>query len=419
MDCPRCHSKDINSSGICLSCGYELSHWMKELTQRLQAMRLKEKELEEGIDRNLQGFIDAAVSRQSVASSSSEADRLTSTPATEELVFSETGGTDEPEIDLYVATQDDTQYSVDAVASLFSQEADKPPFTPATEEPVFGKTGDTDEPEIDLFVASQDDSQNAVDAVASLFSPEVDKPPYTPAAEEPVFRETGNTDEPEIDLFVTTQDDTQYAEYSVASLFSPEVDTPHSMPATEEPVFRETGDTDESEMTVTAEDDTLFASEALDAGDDSEDEDSSYIAGAINPEGRLIFLSRTLSGLVDLFLAAFFSGVFLCAADYFTNAPMLSSINAINVTVVFLMIYFLYTIFFLRTNRQTIGMMVTDLRIVSMNENQLLMSQVIRRSATFLVSVFGLGIGLLIGVFDRKCLCLHDRLSETRVVRAL
>jgi hypothetical protein len=37
----------------------------------------------------------------------------------------------------------------------------------------------------------------------------------------------------------------------------------------------------------------------------------------------------------------------------------------------------------------------------------------------FLVSLFGFGIGLLIGVFSRKCMCLHDRLSKTRVVRIM
>jgi len=155
------------------------------------------------------------------------------------------------------------------------------------------------------------------------------------------------------------------------------------------------------------------------AGKSANTEQSLFISNAYNPEGRLIFLSRTLSGLVDLFLIALFTVIFLGMADYFTNAPILNSVSVISFTTLFLMIYFLYSIFFIGTNSQTIGMIMTDLRVVSMNENTLSMSQVVRRNATFLVSLFGLGIGLLAGVFSRKCLCLHDRLSKTSVVRIL
>ena len=147
--------------------------------------------------------------------------------------------------------------------------------------------------------------------------------------------------------------------------------------------------------------------------------DFASAANAPGTEGRLIFLSRTLSGLVDLFLTALFSGIFLGLADYFTNAPMLNSMSAINFTALFLMIYFLYSIFFLGTNSQTIGMMVADLHVVGADENHLSMPKVVRRSAAFLVSLLTLGIGLLAGVFSRKCLCLHDRLSGTRIVRTL
>ena len=154
-------------------------------------------------------------------------------------------------------------------------------------------------------------------------------------------------------------------------------------------------------------------------------DDESAVAGTVAPydedstdaEGRLILLSRTLSGLIDLFLIVLFSGIFLGMADYFTNAPMLNSMTAINFSTLFLIIYFIYAIFFLRTNKQTIGMMATNLRVVGMNKKSVSMLQVVRRSVLFLVSLFGLGIGLLAGVFSRKCLCMHDRVSKTRVIR--
>jgi len=143
----------------------------------------------------------------------------------------------------------------------------------------------------------------------------------------------------------------------------------------------------------------------------------SYAAQTSNSEGKLIFLSRTLSGLVDLLLIVLFSGAFLCAADWVTNAPMLHSINVASFASLFLMIFFLYSIFLLGTNGQTIGMMATDLRVVGIHGNRPKIKQVAGRSIVFLVSLFGLGIGLLVGVFSRKCLCLHDRLSQTHVVR--
>jgi len=176
------------------------------------------------------------------------------------------------------------------------------------------------------------------------------------------------------------------------------------------------------------DDDDAYASDTADVVPDVPDAppdaavdvvDSPYPVNSPDSEGRLIFFSRTLSGLIDLLLIALFSGIFLGMADHFTNALMLSSINEINFPALFLLIYFMYSIFFLGTNGQTIGMMATDLRVVGINKNGISISQAFRRSAAFLISLFGLGIGLLAGLFTRKCLCLHDRLSGTRVVRIL
>ena len=134
-------------------------------------------------------------------------------------------------------------------------------------------------------------------------------------------------------------------------------------------------------------------------------------------EGRLILLSRTLSGLVDLVLIFFFATLFLIAADYFADTPVLSSMSLVNFAGLSLMIYFFYSLFFLGTNSQTIGMMTTGLRVTGVKENHVSMGQVLRRSVIFLVSLFGLGIGLLMGLFNRDCRCLHDTLSGTCIIR--
>ncbi|MCL2877380.1 MAG: RDD family protein [Acidobacteria bacterium] len=243
--------------------------------------------------------------------------------------------------------------------------------------------------------------QNIIDAVvsrqAASSSPlESDGSSYMPEAEEPAFLELDIVDESAADdLFVIAEDD------------APDIPDAGDVVYVSDAV-------DDAEIEDAA--DVESAAKAGDAGDTM---GSPYAANVSDHEGRLIFLSRTLSGLIDLFLVAIFSGIFLCVADYFTNAPMLSSMNAINFAALFLIIYFLYSIFFLGTNSQTIGMMVADLRVVGANENHFSISQVVRRSAMFLISLLGLGIGLLAGVFSRKCLCLHDRLSKTRVVRIL
>ena len=83
----------------------------------------------------------------------------------------------------------------------------------------------------------------------------------------------------------------------------------------------------------------------------------------------------------------------------------------------FLLIYFLYSIFFLASSNQTLGMMITDLRVVGSDERRPLMRQLVGRCFGFLLSFFGLGIGLLWSLFNRESLCFHDRISHTRVIR--
>jgi len=207
-----------------------------------------------------------------------------------------------------------------------------------------------------------------------------------------------------------------------------ETEADEDRPATGSFVFTEADASDASDVSDVAY--TQYAAYEPDAESVANDEEASeedagvvetgiftYAANTSDSEGRMIFLSRTLAGIIDLFLVALFSGIFLGLADYFTNAPMLSSINAVNFTALSLMIYFLYSIFFLGTNSQTIGMMAADLRVAGMDKNNFSISRVVCRSAAFLVSLLIFGIGLLAGFFSQNYMCLHDRLSGTRVIR--
>jgi hypothetical protein len=61
--------------------------------------------------------------------------------------------------------------------------------------------------------------------------------------------------------------------------------------------------------------------------------------------------------------------------------------------------------------------MITDLRVVGIDQKRPSLRQLMYRCCGYLGSLFGLGIGLLLSLFNQENLCLHDRLSRTRVIR--
>jgi uncharacterized RDD family membrane protein YckC len=137
----------------------------------------------------------------------------------------------------------------------------------------------------------------------------------------------------------------------------------------------------------------------------------------IEQEGKLILLSRTLSGLVDWIVIVLCTGLFIIAADYFSGIIVLDHISLIDFSALFLLNYFLYSFFFLAASNQTIGMMITDLRVVGPDLGRPTMNQILRRCFVYLASLLVLGIGLLLSLFDRENLCFHDRHSGTHVIR--
>jgi uncharacterized RDD family membrane protein YckC len=134
-------------------------------------------------------------------------------------------------------------------------------------------------------------------------------------------------------------------------------------------------------------------------------------------EGKLILLSRTLGGLVDLIIILICTGMLILAADFFSGIIALDAVSYLCFSVLFLLTYFFYSLFFLAATNQTIGMMITELRVVGTCDERPSLGQLVQRCWAYLVSLFGLGFGLVWGLFDRESLCFHDRVSDTRVER--
>lgn len=134
-------------------------------------------------------------------------------------------------------------------------------------------------------------------------------------------------------------------------------------------------------------------------------------------EDKLTLLSRAFAGMVDLIIIALCVGTFIFATDAFSGIVVVDAFSWINYCLLFLITYFVYSLFFLSTINQTVGMMITDLRVVDEQERRPPMRRILGRLSSFVPSFLILGAGLIWGIFDRESRCLHDRLSGTHVVR--
>jgi len=146
------------------------------------------------------------------------------------------------------------------------------------------------------------------------------------------------------------------------------------------------------------------------------------IETALSPAGepvedKLILVSRTLAGLVDIIIVAVCASSFIVAVDVLDGIEVFDAVSMIYFVLLLLTTYFVYSFVFLGTANQTIGMMLTDLRMVGASFERPRAVQILIRCIAFLLGSAGLGIGLLWSCFDRQSRCLHDRLSQTRVVR--
>jgi uncharacterized RDD family membrane protein YckC len=149
--------------------------------------------------------------------------------------------------------------------------------------------------------------------------------------------------------------------------------------------------------------------------------DELFMQSAATPsyEGSwMIVLSRILSGLVDLSIIALSTCTLIAVVHLLWGMTVLDLVGIINCSVLFLLIYFVYSLFFLGIANQTIGMMITNLHLIAgTNDSPPHVPRLLARCCSYLVSLLCLGIGLLWALLDREHQCLHDRLTNTRVVR--
>ena len=81
-------------------------------------------------------------------------------------------------------------------------------------------------------------------------------------------------------------------------------------------------------------------------------------------ENKLILLSRTLAGLVDLIIIIISASALIFTVDVLEGIDVFDGISITHYLMLLLVTYFVYSLFFLSTGTQTMGMMLTDLRLV-------------------------------------------------------
>jgi uncharacterized RDD family membrane protein YckC len=133
------------------------------------------------------------------------------------------------------------------------------------------------------------------------------------------------------------------------------------------------------------------------------------------PDGKMILLSRTLSGLVDILVVFLWTVALIVAEDLFSGIETFDLTSIRNGVLLLAANYFLYSLFFLGTANQTIGMMITNLRLVGDSGFRPDMGRIVWRCVLFLPSLLLLGAGLAWAFVDRQSRCLHDTMSHTRV----
>jgi uncharacterized RDD family membrane protein YckC len=138
----------------------------------------------------------------------------------------------------------------------------------------------------------------------------------------------------------------------------------------------------------------------------------------VSEESRRILVHRLLSGLLDLGIMVICTAALIAAAGFFSGVRVLTPRSLIHCSVLFLLVYFIYSLLFLGFSNQTIGMMMMNLQVLCPDRNRPRLGRILARSGCFLLSLLCLGIGLIWALFDRDHQCLHDRLTNTRLTRA-
>jgi uncharacterized RDD family membrane protein YckC len=141
-------------------------------------------------------------------------------------------------------------------------------------------------------------------------------------------------------------------------------------------------------------------------------------------------LARVLAGLVDILVLAAIDGAIVFSTLRIVGLPIthLSSLPPVPLAVFLLLLNGGYLAIFTTAGGQTIGKMLARIRVVvdrapadpgSQPDVQgVSLGAAVLRATAYLVSLLPAGLGFAAILFDADGRALHDRLAETRVVKA-
>jgi len=144
-----------------------------------------------------------------------------------------------------------------------------------------------------------------------------------------------------------------------------------------------------------------------------------YYLGSEPHHDKLVLLTRTVAGLVDLLIVVLIGSAMIFAVDIVEGIEIFDRISVLYYLALLLVTFLTYSVFFLSTANQTIGMMITDLRLMRVGNKRPELGPVVVRCLAYLGALGAFGIGLFWGLFDSRSRCLHDIASGTQVTRLL
>jgi uncharacterized RDD family membrane protein YckC len=138
---------------------------------------------------------------------------------------------------------------------------------------------------------------------------------------------------------------------------------------------------------------------------------------AVEAAGRV---ARLFAGLVDLLLIGAIDAavIYLTLAVADVNPADIQTLSLVPLVAFLLILNGGYLITFTVANGQTIGKMLTGVRVVSDEGERVDIGRAVLRAAGCLVSLLTVGIGYLPALFSSDARALQDRFARTRVIRA-
>lgn len=143
----------------------------------------------------------------------------------------------------------------------------------------------------------------------------------------------------------------------------------------------------------------------------------SSLAVPASEHKKMILVYRFLSGLLDLMIMVISAGALIIAADLLSGIRAPVRLGIMHCAMLFLLVYLVYSLVFLGISNQTIGMMMMNLRVIGEDGQRARPGQMFARIGAYLLSLLCVGTGLIWALFDKDCLCFHDRATGTRLSR--